>query len=367
MGSSMGVVKKLSGLGGVVMRRLGMPVAVAALLPGLVGLAGETATAGAFSRPGLPVEYLDVPSAGMGRDVRIQFQSGGPGSPAVYLLDGLRAQDDYNGWDINTPAFEWYEGSGLSVIMPVGGQSSFYSDWYKPAKGKAGTFTYKWETFLTQELPAYLAANKAVRSTGSAAVGLSMAGSAALTLAIWHPEQFPYAGSLSGFLNLSEGWWPMLVGMSMGDAGGFSPDDMWGKTEDPNSAWKRNDPMVNIDRLVANNTRIWIYCGDGTPSDLDAGVSAGNLFNSKFLEGFTLRTNKSFKDNYLAAGGANGVFNFPANGTHSWNYWGQQLQQMKPDIQRVLGAVPYSPAATPGAAEAPAAAVAEAAAARVGG
>jgi len=32
------------------------------------------------------------------------------------------------------------------------------------------------------------------------------------------------------------------------------------------------------------------------------------------------------------------VFNFPPQGTHNWNYWGQQLQQMKPDIQRVLGA-----------------------------
>ena len=96
-----------------------------------------------------------------------------------------------------------------------------------------------------------------------------------------------------------------------------------------------------IPRLVANNTRVWIYCGDGTPSELDAGVSAGNLFNAKFLEGFTLRTNKSFKDNYLAAGGTNGVFNFPTNGTHSWTYWGQQLQQMKPDIQRVLGAVEH--------------------------
>ena len=73
-----------------------------------------------------------------------------------------------------------------------------------------------------------------------------MAGSAALTLAIYHPNQFQYAGSLSGFLNLSEGWWPMLVDMSMGDAGGYKADDMWGKTEDPNSAWKRNDPMVNI-------------------------------------------------------------------------------------------------------------------------
>ncbi|HEY7051861.1 MAG TPA: diacylglycerol acyltransferase/mycolyltransferase Ag85A, partial [Mycobacterium sp.] len=40
------------------------------------------------------------------------------------------------------------------------------------------------------------------------------------------------------------------------------------------------------------------------------------------------------------AGGRNGVFNFPDNGTHSWPYWGQQLQAMKPDIQRVLGAQP---------------------------
>ena len=46
--------------------------------------------------------------------------------------------------------------------MPVGGQSSFYSDWYSPACGKAGCSTYKWETFITSELPAYLAANKGV-------------------------------------------------------------------------------------------------------------------------------------------------------------------------------------------------------------
>ena len=34
------------------------------------------------------------------------------------------------------------------------------------------------------------------------------------------------------------------------------------------------------------------------------------------------------------------MFNFPSAGTHSWEYWGAQLQQMKPDIQRVLGATP---------------------------
>ncbi|BCI55765.1 hypothetical protein NIIDNTM18_50430 [Mycolicibacterium litorale] len=326
-------------------RRLTIAAAVAAVVPGLVSVAGGSATAGAFSRPGLPVEYLMVPSAGMGRDIKVQFQSGGANSPGVYLLDGLRAQDDFNGWDINTAAFEWYLDSGLSVIMPVGGQSSFYSDWYKPACGKAGCQTYKWETFLTQELPAYLASNKGVNPNRNAAVGLSMAGSAALTLAIYYPQQFQYASSLSGFLNLSEGWWPMLVGLSMGDAGGYKSEDMWGPSSDP--AWKRNDPMVNIDKLVANGTRIWVFCGNGKPADINGQVEGDN-FNAKFLESFTLRTNETFQEQYLAAGGRNGVFNFPQAGTHSWGYWGQQLQQMKPDIQRVLGAVPQpSPAPAP--------------------
>lgn len=353
---------------GAWVRRLAAVAMAAAVLPALVSAVGGSATAGAFSRPGLPVEYLMVPSAGMGRDIKVQFQNGGPNAPGVYLLDGLRARDDFNGWDIETAAFEWYVDSGLAVIMPVGGQSSFYSDWYSPACGKAGCSTYKWETFLTQELPSYLAANKGVNPNRNAAVGLSMAGSAAMTLAIYYPQQFQYAASLSGFLNLSEGWWPMLVNMSMGDAGGYDADDMWGKTGDEGNAWKRNDPMVNIGQLVANGTRIWVFCGNGKPADINGtGIPAGDNFNAEFLEKFTLRTNKTFQEEYIAAGGKNGVFNFPESGTHSWEYWGQQLNQMKPDIQRVLGAVPQPSTPVGGAAPAEGATEAQPASAVSGG
>ena len=117
-------------------RRLAAAVAAVLMLTTSAVLAGGAPNAGAFSREGLPVEYLDVYSASMGRNVRVQFQGAGaagsatPGtsSHAVYLLDGMRAQDDYSGWDINTPAFEWFYQSGIAVVMPVGGQSSFYSD-----------------------------------------------------------------------------------------------------------------------------------------------------------------------------------------------------------------------------------------------
>ena len=48
--------------------------------------------------------------------------------------------------------------------------------------------------------------------------------------------------------------------------------------------------------------------------------------------------NKKFQDAYNAAGGHNAVFNFPTYGTHSWEYWGAQLNAMKPDLQGALGA-----------------------------
>jgi diacylglycerol O-acyltransferase / trehalose O-mycolyltransferase len=247
-------------------------IAAVLALPALTLLgdaAGGTPKAAAFSREGLPVEYLDVYSAAMGRSVRVQFQAGGAapaatsnsaapaatsnagggtGGKALYLLDGLRAQDDFNGWDVNTAAFEWFFQSGVSVVMPVGGESSFYSDWYSPSSFNKQAYTYKWETFLTSELPQWLAANRQISMTGNGVVGLSMAGGAALILSAYHPAQFRYAASLSGFLNPSTLFMKQAIRVAMLDAGGYNVDDMWGPPWDP--AWKRNDPVQQVARRL---------------------------------------------------------------------------------------------------------------------
>jgi diacylglycerol O-acyltransferase / trehalose O-mycolyltransferase len=326
----------MTGMGSC-LRRLGLVIAIAGILPGFVAVTGNSITAGAFSS--VAVEQLQVPSPSMGRDIRVEFLSGGTGSHAVYLLDSMEAGDDFNGWDINTAAFDWYNGSGLSLVMPVGGKSSFYSNWYGPAVGNGGTYTYNWETFLTQELPAWLSTNKNVPTTRNAVVGLSMGGSSALVLAAYHPQQFIYAGSLSGFLNLSQGQWPGMVSIAMKWNGGFDPNAMWGPPGDP--AWARNDPTINVGRLVANNTRVWVYCGNGTSTDPALASPDAPIAGLGFLEGFAIDSNHAFESAYLAAGGHNGVFHF-LDGIHSWGYWGQQLQEMKPDLQRVLGATSIS-------------------------
>jgi diacylglycerol O-acyltransferase/trehalose O-mycolyltransferase len=310
-------------------RRVAVATVAVALLPGLVGIAGGSATASAYSRPGLPVETLMVPSAAMGRSIPVRFQPGG--RHAVYLLDGLRARDDNSGWDIETNAFEDFYQSGVSVVMPVGGMSSFYSDWNSPAVGNGQTQTYMWETFLTSELPAYLSANKGISPTGNAVVGLSMSGSAALILAAYHPGNFRFAGSLSGFEHLSDGVWPTLVGFSMRDAGGFDATAMWGPGGGP--TWQRNDPTLQAGSLASNGTRIYVYTGNGRPSEL-----GGGDLPATFLEGLTKDSNVAFQNAYTAAGGRNATFNFPPNGTHSWGYWGAQLAAMKPDIVATVGA-----------------------------
>lgn len=337
-------------------RAVRMAAAAAVMLAALIAVT-PTAPASAFSRDGLPVEYLDVYSAAMGRNIRVQFQTGAAGpatsdpadpavpsapatstptsNKAVYLLDGLRAQDDYSGWDINTPAFEWFYGSGVSVVMPVGGQSSFYSDWYKPSSFNKQPYTYKWETFLTAELPQWLAANRQVSTTGNGVVGLSMSGGAALILSAYHPQQFSYAASLSGFLNPSALLMQQAIRVAMLDAGGYNVDDMWGAPWD--TAWQRNDPVRQAGLIARNGTRLWIYCAPGGQTDLDQGADPGQALSANSLESMAIKSNKDFQAAYLAAGGTNATFNFPPSGNHSWPYWGAQLTALKPDLIATIG------------------------------
>src|SRR3954452_7924982 len=315
------------------MRR--MLVALAAMLT-LSGLAAaiSPAAAQAFSREGLPVEYLDVYSSAMGRSVRVEFQPGAAGGKSVYLLDGHRAQDDYSGWDINTPAFEWFDGTGVSVVMPVGGQSSFYTDWYSPSSFNNQTYTYKWETFLTAELPAWLSTNKAVSPTGNGVVGLSMSGGAALILSAYHPAQFKYAASLSGFLNPSALFMQQAIRVAMLDAGGYNVDNMWGPPWD--QAWKRNDPIKQVGKIVANGTRLWIYCAPGGNSPVNENPDPNQQFNADSLEGMAIKSNKDFQEAYAKAGGTNATFVFPPSGNHAGPYWGRQLTALKPDLIATL-------------------------------
>ena len=74
-------------------------------------------------------------------------------------------------------------------------------------------------------------------------------------------------------------------------------------------------------RTVRTHGLVTQYCGNGALSDLDSGITAFNLFNTKFLEGFTLRTNIGWRDTNIADAATTRCSTSPTNGTHSGGYW----------------------------------------------
>src|SRR6201997_4369942 len=163
-----------------VLRGVGLAVLLAA---GLSAGAPATATAAA-------VEYLTVPSAAMGRDIPGAVLGGG--SHAVYLLDAFNAGEAVSNWVNPGNAMTTLAGKGISVVAPAGGAYSLYTDWEQDG-------TKQWETFLSSELPDWLSARKGLAAGGHAVVGAAQGGTAALTMAEFHPDRYRYAGSMSGF------------------------------------------------------------------------------------------------------------------------------------------------------------------------
>ena len=113
------------------------------------------------------VEMLMVPSAAMGRDIPVAFQGGGP--HAVVLLDAFNAAPDVSNWVTAGNAMNTLAGKGISVAAPAGGAWSMYTNWEQDG-GR------QWETFLADELPDWLAANKGLAPGGHGIVGAAQGG-----------------------------------------------------------------------------------------------------------------------------------------------------------------------------------------------
>ena len=274
-------------------------------------------TAGAPTARAAGVETLMVPSAAMGRDIPVSFQGGGP--HAVFLLDAFNAAPDVSNWVTAGNAMGQLAGKGISVVAPAGGAWSLYTNWENDG-------SKQWETFLSQELPDWLAANKGLAPGGHGVVGASQGGTAALTLAAFHPDRFRFAGSLSGFLNPSYTDTNGVITAGLAQFGGIDSYGMWGAPQ--LGRWKWHDPTVHSSLLAQNNTRLWVF----TPATLTCSDPAAMLGYCDQAQG----TNRTFYSMYRSAGGHNGHFDFSGGGQHDWGTWGPQLGAMSGELVSVI-------------------------------
>ncbi|WP_163716860.1 esterase family protein [Mycobacterium timonense] len=278
-----------------------------------VGLAFVSPAVGAVGKArAAGYESLMVPSAAMGRDIPVAFLAGGP--HAVYLLDAFNAAPDVSNWVTAGNAMNTLGGKGISVVAPAGGAWSMYTNWEQDG-------SKQWDTFLSSELPDWLAANKGLAPGGHAAVGASQGGYGAMALAAFHPDRFGFAGSLSGFLYPSDTTTSGSILAGLQQFGGVDGNGMWGAPQ--LGRWKWHDPYVHSALLAQNNTRVWVYSptnmgGDDAAMIGQAGQAMGN--------------SRMFYQQYRSNGGHNGHFDFPGGGDNGWGSWSGQLGAMSGDI-----------------------------------
>lgn len=259
-------------------------------------------------------------------------------SRVVYALDGLRATNDISGWEHQTDVAQLLTSWNINVVMPVGGQSSFYSDWIAPSTTNQQSSRYVWETFLTRDLRNALAQRLHFQPFRNGVFGLSMGGSAALTLAAYHPDQFDYAGSFSGFLNISAPMMPEMIRVAMLDAGYFNVDNMWGPPWSP--LWRRNDPFVFATLLQAENIRLYVAAGVGIPTWRDIPQAPIGVFNDitgMGLEMLAAANTGAFQARLSSLGYDNVVYDITPYGIHNWPYWIEDAMRMAPDLSAHIG------------------------------
>jgi len=283
---------------------------VAVLAVGLAFALQTAATVGKARAAGY--ESLMVPSAAMGRDIPVAFMAGGP--HAVYLLDAFNAAPDVSNWVTAGNAMNTLGGKGISVVAPAGGAWSMYTNWEQDG-------SKQWDTFLSSELPDWLAANKGLAPGGHAAVGASQGGYGAMALAAFHPDRFGFAGSLSGFLYPSSTNYNGAILAGLQQFGGIDGNGMWGAPQ--LGRWKWHDPYVHASLLAQNNTRVWVY----SPTNM-GGDDAAMIGQA----GAAMGSSREFYQQYRSNGGHNGHFDFPGGGDNGWGSWSGQLGAMSGEI-----------------------------------
>lgn len=282
-------------------------------------------------------QTCQVFSPAMGRDIPVQIvASTNGGDKALYLLDGLRAPENGSDWVAKGNAPRTFEGSNVNLVMPGDGTASFYTDWKRPSVSARGPFNYKWETFLTQELPVYLENEFGISRTGNSIAGLSMGASAALSLAYNHREQFGQAIAFSGYLHTTAPGMNTAITAAQLSAGGYNSLDMWGGPFSPER--KRNDPYLNIEKMRGLDLLITSSAGQpGVPGDpaplYDARPSVGGIA----LERLAHLSTQEF-ERKARAEGLEATFQYEDAGVHDWPTWDRNLQTAKGRIEGFLGA-----------------------------
>jgi S-formylglutathione hydrolase FrmB len=213
----------------------------------------------------------------------------------LYLLHGLKQNE--TSWTRMSSIERYVSQLPLVVVMPSV-HRSFYTD---QVRG------FPYFTYVADELPRLMKEmfNISSKREDTFVAGLSMGGYGAFKLALSRPEQYGYAASLSGALD--------LVGLrsQMGD---------------PSAEAEMENTFGDLDRVEGSDNDLFALAGNLKEVTPDLFMSCGT-------EDYLYEGNIRFRDAFSKT---LDITYHEESGAHTWPYWDR-------NIQRVLDWLPLLP------------------------
>ncbi|KAA0024587.1 alpha/beta hydrolase [Antrihabitans cavernicola] len=276
--------------------------------------------------------FVDSPAMGSVVEVQLLLpRDTAKPRPTVYLLDGRSADNTGSHWTTLGNAVQFFDDKDVNAVLTVGGTASYYTDWQKtdPTLGH-----YKWETFLTKELPP-LIDGRFDGNGSNAIVGLSMGAEAAMMLAVRAPQVYRAVASFSGCYTAADDFGQAQIRAVIASFGGDA-DNMFGAQDDPD--WAAHDVVLHAAAL--RGKAIYVSAGSGLPGRHEIPANP-DLLPSALIGGPLEAITNACTHQLAGALGSLGIpatFDFQQTGTHSWPYWTDDLVSSWPTIGGALGA-----------------------------
>lgn len=272
-----------------------------------------------WNKFGRALQLCKVYSPAMRKRIPVEIMpSINPNNPKVVMaLDGYGTRNDHSGFIANGNLQKYLVRRDVTLVAPISGDyaaGSYYTDYDAPSGGK----NYKWETFLTRELPSYLARNFQVprRKRSTALVGLSMGSVGIMNLAQRHPEKYSAVNAMSGYYTLSS---PLeATALQVGArAVGMDPVTLWGQW--PGGKWRDHDPSLNIGSYTMP---VRISCGNGTSMNGREDLPEFEVVAEKASN---YQTKKFQRRVQLSRNAHRFTFRIAQKGAHNWAFWSHDL------------------------------------------
>lgn len=268
--------------------------------------------------------------------------------PTLYMLNGAGGAEQNLDWISSSPIVDFYSEKDVNVVIPMEGAFSYYINWYDESPNTGtGYLTGKqlWETFLIDELPKII--EPRINATDKRGIGgYSMSATSSLLLAQKAETGFfDAAGSFSGCAETASPLGYLSAGLTV-DRAGATTEQMFGPMGSEHNV--ANDALINAEGL--RGTELYISNATGLAGEWDmpshyinqgydpaeASAGAGVLI----VEGGVIEAATNVCTHNLKAKldslDIPADWNLRPTGTHSWNYWIDDLEKSWPTFERAL-------------------------------